>query len=381
MAHALLSASSSYRWLNCTPAPRLELQFPDRAGDAAKEGTVAHRLAEIQLRRFFHLMDEAEYKKAYEEIKASEFYSEDMESAVDVYCGIVTEKKIDAGASGVIKLEVRLSFTDWVPEGFGSADAVVISENGIEVIDFKYGKNVHVSAVGNTQMRLYALGAYQEYGFAYDFKTITMTIVQPRNGGVSSDSMTVDELLEWGDSIKPIAEKAFKGEGDTAPGIWCKFCKAQVACKTLAKYQLELEKDLFSDADLLTHEEIGEVLGRAEKLLTWVNKVKEYAYLEAVDGRPVKGYKLVEGKSVRRYKDESDVRARLVQCGLTHEDIFQPPKLLTLTAMEKKLGKKKFEEYLGSYIEKPPGQPMLVPESDKRPAITAGDMFEDLGGS
>lgn len=233
--------------------------------------------------------------------------------------------------------------------------------------------------VGNPQLRLYGLGALSEYDCFYDIKTVTMTICQPRNGCITSETLTRKELEDWGRSIKAVAATAFKGEGKTCAGDWCRFCKAKVRCRTLADYNLELEKAMTKDVELLTDEEMADVLERAEKLRTWVNKITDYAYDEAVNGRQWKGFKLVEGRSIRRYKDESAVVKALTQEGFTEDAFMKPRELQTITGLEKLLGKKKFGELLGDYIDKPAGRPVLVPESDKRPAI--GDMFKDLGGN
>ena len=370
-SHAILSASGAHRWLNCTPSARLELNFPDSSGESAREGTFAHALAELKLNNFLEPQDGNKLKS----MKKNEFYSPELEEYVDEYVEMVTEKLVSSG--GQLIIESRLDFSDYVPKGFGRGDAIILGDNTIEVCDLKYGRNVPVSAVDNPQLRLYGLGALSEYGAFMDAETVTMTICQPRNGGISSETLTVKELTDWGNAIKAIAETAFKGEGSTCAGEWCRFCKAKVRCRTLADYNLELEK--FSHADLLTDDEMAEVLERAEKLKTWVNKITEYAYDEAVNGRHWKGFKLVEGRSIRRYISESAVIKTLKEEGFTEDDFLKPRELQTITGLEKLLGKKKFSELLGDFIDKPAGKPVLVPESDKRPAI--GEMFTDLGGN
>lgn len=374
-SHAVLSASGAHRWLNCTPSARLELNFPDSSGESAREGTFAHALAELKLNSF--IRPETYNDRKYKSMKKNEFYSPELEEYVDEYVNMVTEKLVSS--SGQLIIESRLDFSEYVPKGFGRGDAIILSDTGIEVCDLKYGRNVPVSAVGNPQLRLYGLGALSEYGAFLDAETVTMTICQPRNGGISSETLSVNELTDWGNAIRAIAETAFKGEGTTCAGDWCRFCKAKVRCRALADYNLELEKAMTKDASLLTDEDMAEVLERAEKLKTWVNKITEYAYDEAVNGRQWKGFKLVEGRSVRKYSDETAISEKLLEEGYSLEEIYQPMKLLPITGLEKLLGKKKFGELLEAYIDKPAGRPVLVPESDKRPAI--GDMFKDLGGT
>ena len=371
--HAILSASGAHRWLNCTPSARLELNFPDSSGESAKEGTFAHALAELKLNNFIEPQESNNRK--LKAMKKNDFYSPELEEYVDEYVEMVIEKLVSSG--GQLIIESRLDFSDYVPKGFGRGDAIILGDNTIEVCDLKYGRNVPVSAVDNPQLRLYGLGALSEYGAFMDAETVTMTICQPRNGGISSETLTVKELTDWGNTIRAIAETAFKGEGSTCAGEWCRFCKARVRCRALADYNLELEK--FTSTDLLTDDEMAEVLERAEKLKTWVNKITEYAYDEAVNGRHWKGFKLVEGRSFRRYISESDVIKTLKEEGFKEDDFLKPRELQTITGLEKLLGKKKFSELLGDFIDKPAGKPVLVPESDKRPAI--GEMFKDLGGN
>ena len=377
-SHAVLSASGSHRWLHCTPSARLEQEFPDRSGESAREGTFAHALAELKLKNFEKPNPE-KYKTEYGKMKKDGFYSRELEEYVDNYVSMVTEKLAEAGRGAVLIIEARLDFSDYVPEGFGRGDAVIIADGTMEVCDLKYGRTVPVRAEGNPQLRLYGLGALHEYEFFYDVDKVTMTICQPRNGGISSETLTVEELTEWGNHIRQTAETAFRGGGDLCAGDWCRFCRAAARCRALADYNLELEKVMFKSIDTLSDGEMAEILERLEKLKNWETKVKDYVYAQAMDGRVFKGLKLVEGRSVRKYSDEKAVSEKLLEEGYSLEEIYQPMKLLSITAMKKLLGKKGFGEILGGLIEKPAGTPVLVPESDKRPAVTAGGMFNDLG--
>lgn len=379
-AHALLNASSSHRWLECTPSPRLEAQFPDTRSTYAEEGTFAHELAEIQLTlKTFETMAPKVYNslmKRLNELKKSELYSASMTEYIDQYITIVLEKYHEAKKSckdTLILLEQKLDFSEWVPDGFGTGDVVIISDNILEIIDLKYGQGVPVSAEGNSQMRLYGLGAINQYGLLYDFDRIRMTIVQPRLDSVSSDEMTVADLLEWGETyVKPRAALAMAGEGEFVPGDHCQFCKAKAQCRARAEANLAMARYDFQKPELLTNDEIAEILAEAERLQKWAKDVQEYALDQAVNhGVKFPGWKLVEGRSNRKYSDPEAVAAKLRAEGYSPDVIYRPQELWGITEMQKKLGKKLFEKYLGDLIIKPAGKPTLVPESDKRPEISS----------
>lgn len=373
--HATLSASGSKRWLSCPPSAVLEKHFPDHAGVFAEEGTYAHSVAEHILHGY--LTD------TNPEIDASsEYYSPELMDYVNEYTDVVIEKINAARATdkaAIAMVEERLDFSDWVPGGFGTGDAVIISDGILEIVDLKYGKGVPVPAEGNTQMQLYALGAISSYGMLYEFDSVRMTIVQPRNGGVSEQLMRVSELLEWGESVKPVAQLAINGKGEYKAGDHCRFCKAACRCKTLAAYNMELAQLEFKDANLLTDEELADVLTRVDPLKKYADKVAEYALSEALGGHAIPGYKIVEGRSRRMYTSELDAADILTGAGYQSDKIYQPTKLLSITDMQKLLTKKKFDALLGKVIEKPPGKPTLAPESDKRPVFNpAAADFDDL---
>lgn len=362
--HALLGASSSARWLVCTPSARLEAMFPDEQSPYAAEGTVAHDLAEAILRH------KLEGKKA----PKLDDYSTEMIEAVNRYVDICEEKVNEARArssDAEAMIEARLDFSRWVPEGFGTGDMVIVADGILEVIDLKYGKGVPVSAVENTQMRLYALGAYDVNEYLYDIKTVRMTIVQPRLDSVSTDEMSVEELLDWGEDIKPIAQRAWDGIGECTPCDYCNFCKARHTCRALANTCLDtFYKNGGKLNQLLTDREVSDILGMKDLITKWIKGVYDFAYEKALSGeKQWPGYKLVEGTS-RRTITEPDAAAKtLLDNGYKEEDIFKPRELEGITNLQKVLGKKGVSDYLEAYIDKPEGKPTLVPESDKRPAI------------
>ena len=362
--HALLGASSSARWLVCTPSARLEAMFPDEQSPYAAEGTVAHDLAEAILRH------KLEGKKAP---KLGD-YSTEMVEAVNRYVDICEEKVNEARArssDAEVMIEAKLDFSRWVPEGFGTGDMVIVADGILEVIDLKYGKGVPVNAIENTQMRLYALGAYDVNEFLYDVKTVRMTIVQPRLDSVSTDEMALEELLDWGEEIKPIAQRAFNGEGDCTPCDYCNFCKARHTCRALADTCLTaFYKDGGKLNQLLTDQEVSDILAMKDLITKWIKGVYDFAYEKALSGeKQWPGYKLVEGTSRRTITNPEAAAKTLLDNGYKEEDIFKPRELEGITNLQKVLGKKGVTEYLEAYIDKPEGKPTLVPDSDKRPAI------------
>jgi conserved hypothetical protein len=365
MAHAVLSASGSKRWLSCPPSARLERKFPDRAGEAAQEGTLAHALAEARIRYWLGEISENGLTLRINSIRHDALYSPEMGEYVQEYVDLCVEK-INA-AQGVALVEERLDFSRWVKNGFGTGDMVIIGDGVLEIVDLKYGKGVPVSAEGNTQMQLYALGAIEQYDYIYDFDHVRMSIFQPRNGGLSTQLMSVEELLAWGESIKPIAELAYAGKGDFKAGDHCRFCRAAAQCKALSEYNMEIAKLEFRDADLLTDDEVSFVLERVDGLVRYAEKIKTHALEEALKGHRWPGFKVVEGRSNRKITDEAKAVKLLRKAGYTDDVIYKPLAMQTITDLEKAITKKKFGELLGSVIEKPPGKPTLVPEDDKRP--------------
>ena len=365
MAHAVLSASGSKRWLSCPPSARLERKFPDKAGEAAQEGTLAHALAEARIRYWLGEISENGLALRIDSIRHDALYSPEMGEYVSEYVDLCIEKINEAHGTALV--EERLDFSRWVKNGFGTGDMVIIGDGVLEIVDLKYGKGVPVSAEGNTQMQLYALGAIEQYGYIYDFDHVRMSIFQPRNGGLSTQLMSVEELLAWGESIKPIAELAYAGRGDFKAGEHCRFCRAAVQCKALADYNLEIAKLEFRDADLLTDDEVSSVLERVDGLVRYAEKIKTFALAEALKGHKWPGFKVVAGRSNRRITDAVKAVKLLRGAGYADDVIYKPLEIQTITDLEKTITKKKFGEILGSVVEKPPGKPTLVPEEDERP--------------
>lgn len=385
-AHALLSASGSSRWLACPPSAKLGEQFEETTSTYAEEGSLAHAFAELELAKALKLIKTREYNKQLKEIKASELYLPEMDDYVQEYVTLVMERisKAKADFQGVTcLLEQRLDYSRWVPEGFGTGDAVLIYPGTVEVIDFKYGKGVAVDAEHNPQMMLYGLGAYEQYNILYDVEIVRMTIMQPRLDSVSMFELSAVELVRWAEeTVKPTAEKAFAGQGDFKAGDHCRFCPAKATCRTRAEANLELAKYDFAEPPTLSKDEIGDILAKAEELQKWAADVQAFALDKAVNhGVKFPGFKLVEGRSNRKYVDDAAVTEALLAEGYEVEAIHKPKELLGITAMERFLGKKKFNTILGDLVIKPEGRPTLVAESDKRPEINsvaaAQDDFED----
>lgn len=378
-AHALLSASGASRWINCPPSARLTEHIPDTRSGYADEGTAAHELSEIKLRRSLYPCNSQERKRladALEQFKATNpYYGPEMENAVQDYVDIVNERFMEAKARSsdtLVLLEERLDFTEWVPDGYGTGDVVFISDGVLEIIDLKYGKGVPVSAVGNAQIRLYALGAWSGYSYLYDIQEVRMTIVQPRLDAISTDVISIDELLEWAESVvKPAAALADAGEGEFKAGDHCRWCKVKATCRARADANMAALEYEFRDPALLTLEEIGSILFVAEQLKTWAKDVEEYAFEQAKRGNKIPQWKLVEGRSNRTITDKEAAMAILSKAFRETDRFLKPQELLGIGELEKRIGKKKLAELLDGLIVKPPGKPVLVPESDKRPELNS----------
>ncbi|MCI6574720.1 MAG: DUF2800 domain-containing protein [Arcanobacterium sp.] len=377
--HATLSASGSHRWLHCPPSALLEAAYRSEHGDdsspAAAEGTAAHALSEWKIRTALeHLKADAG------ERPVSEWDSPEMEEHTDAYCQFVLERAklaLEHDPSALIAIEQRLDFSHLVPAGFGTADCLIIAGNRIEVIDFKYGQGVLVEVEHNPQAMLYGLGALNVFGQLYDIEEVTLTIHQPRRENISSWALSRAELEHWGETtVKPVAELAANGQGQFQAGTWCQFCRIAAICKKRAEANLALARHEFKPAVELTDEEISEVLTQIPLLTKWASDVEAYATGMAVNqGKQWPGFKVVEGRSIRKYADEVKVAHTLEAAGYT--DIWTK-KLATITSLEKLLGKKKFAELLGELVIKPAGKPALVPESDKRPALNIDSVNDEF---
>lgn len=379
MSHAILSPSAAQRWLTCTPSARLELSFQDTAGSYAQEGTLAHSIGEAMIRQKQGVITLEELDPFIEEVKAGElgkFYNAEMHEYMDLYSGFVIERFAFAQAhtsDALLFLERKLNLTDYVPEGFGTGDAIIIADHVLEIIDLKYGKGVPVLAEQNKQMMLYSLGALRDFDYMYDIRGVRMTIFQPRLDSISAWEIPVAELRNWAETeLKPRAALAFEGAGDFAPGNHCRFCRAKAVCKANASYNLELAVHDFAEPVLLNDDEVADILNRADTFKKWIAGVEEHALHEAVNsGKQWPGYKIVEGKSNRRYTDETQIAEKLKEIGIPEDKIYAPKELLGITAMEKAITKAVFNTHLGPFIVKPSGKPTLVHESDKRPAYNS----------
>ncbi|WP_311776964.1 DUF2800 domain-containing protein [Trueperella abortisuis] len=361
--HALLSASGSHRWLNCPPSAVLESREPDSPSAAAEQGIVAHALAEWKLRRSLH--------QAPTFKPESDWIDDEMEDLTDDYVAFVQEHislaRETCGDPQVL-IEQRLDFSHVVPGGFGTGDCVIIAEPKLQIIDLKYGQGVLVEAERNPQLMLYALGALHTFGDLYDIGQVAVTIYQPRRGNVDTWETDVADLQAWAATeVKPKAELAAAGGGEFCPGSWCQFCRIAPTCRARAEANLALAQREFAPPAELTDAEIADVLARIPQLKSWAADVEAYALSLAVNqGKTWDGFKLVAGRSVRKYTDEGAVAEAAQAAGYT--DIYDK-RLIALTAMERLMGKKTFNEVLGDLVVKPVGKPTLVPDTDKRPVL------------
>lgn len=379
--HALLSASSAHRWLHCTGSPLLEKEFPDTTSVYAQEGTLAHELCELKLKKYTTVMPKGTYTRAHNKIMKSELWQNEMEGTSEAYLEYVKEIMLACEIAPAVLIEKRVDFSRYVPEGFGTADCLMLAGDTLHVIDYKHGKGVVVDAAHNPQMMLYALGAMDELSLLYRFKSVHMVIVQPRVNNISEFTMTADELRDWGETaVKTKAEAAMSGNGEFEAGDWCRFCRAKQQCKTRYESNDSLYPELSAQHDprLITLAELGEYLRRGRDMAAWLEDMREYALSESLAGAEVPGWKAVEGRGSRAFTDTDDAVDTLIRNGID-ESVLYERRVLTLAQMEKAIGKKTFGEIVGNLVVKNPGKPTLVEESDKRPKITnqptAADVF------
>lgn len=361
-SHALLSASSSHRWLNCPPSARLCEQYEDKGSDYAAEGTDAHALCEYKLKTALGI-------RTKDPTSRLSFYSEEMDECAIGYATYnmeLVETAKQTCADPVVLIEQRLDFSKYVEAGFGTGDCVIIADGALHIVDYKHGAGVLVEAEDNPQMKLYALGALELFEGIYDISDVSMTIYQPRRDNISTHTVFKEALYQWAEKVlKPAAELAYAGGGEYSCGDWCRFCKAKHDCRKRAEQNMELAKYDFKRPPLLEDDEVESILGRIDDLVAWASDIKDYALETALGGKLWQGWKLVEGRSNRKYISEDAVADAVTTAGY---DPYEH-KVMGITAMEKTLGKSRFAELLGSLVEKPQGKPTLVPESDKRPAI------------
>lgn len=371
MAHAILSASGASRWMACTPSARLEEQFPDSTSEYAREGTLAHELCELKIRKnLIEPMHTRTYNSKLKKLKEHELWQDEMDKHTDTYLEYIQGLVHSYSCTPAVMVEKKVDFSSYVPDGFGTADCIIIADGTLHVVDFKYGKGVAVSAENNPQMKLYGLGAYLEYSFLYAIDKVKMTIVQPRLDDISECEISTTELMEWAEEVvKPLAEKAYKGEGTYIAGNHCKFCRAKATCRERARMNLETSKFDFKEPALLSDEEVGEALKMAQDLAKWAEDLKDYALAESLKGKLIPGWKAVEGRGSRVFTDNEEALKVLIGSGIDETMLYER-KQLTLAQIEKVLGPKQFKELVGNMVEKSPGKPTLVIETDKREAIT-----------
>lgn len=378
-AHAKLSASGSKKWLTCTPSANLEEQFPDEGSQYASEGTFAHELFELHLQHCLKRINLEQFEQRWQKLRRDPAWSMDLQDAVLE----AMERAQDAIAEArrvckdpVILVEQRLDFSPWVPEGFGTGDLVIVTDDFVWVLDYKHGKGVRIEALDNSQMRLYGLGAYNELAHLYDIKRVRMTVLQPRLSNYGTEEMAIEDLLKWADGVVvPAAKLAWEGAGEFVAGDHCSdgFCRARFTCRARGELAMELARSDFAlvEPAQLTEEQICQVLAVGDQVATWISDVQTHALSQAEKhGKTWPGFKLVEGRSNRKYSDQDAVAQRLLSEGVPEAVIYERS-LVGITAMEKAIGKKKFAEVLSDLVVKPAGKPALVPVADKRPALSS----------
>lgn len=381
--HARLSASSAARWLNCTPSALLAEQFPDTGSKYSAAGTLAHSIAELKARKYFvEPMGPQKYGAALKKLKADENYDPGMDTATDVYLDHLKSIAMQYDPTPFVALEVKVDYSHVAPEGFGTADCIMIAGDEMHVVDYKNGSGVPVDAEENPQMMLYALGALNVYRPLYgnSIQRIHLHIVQPNAGGVKSWEISRKDLNRWAtEFVQARAKLAYNGEGDYNPGPWCDdhFCPARATCMARAKKLLGMEDVAGQDPATMSDSQIGDILTRATSLQKWVSALQDYAFNAAMGGRKIDGYKLVEGRATRDWINQDDAFKRLQEKGVPEAMLWER-KPVSVAGLEKALGKKVFSEQAGELVERKPGKPALVPESDKRPEWTPAEGAFDV---
>lgn len=372
-AHALLSASGAHRWLVCTPSAKLEEGFPDTTSEAAKEGTLAHELAELKARHYFYTPDfgKKKYTTRANKLKKENLWKDEMERYTDEYLDYLKVTALNLNTAPYVAIEQKLDLGNWIPEGFGTADCVMVYGNTVHVFDFKYGKGVQVDAEQNPQMMLYALGAYAAYKMLYPIEQICMTIVQPRIDHVSEWTCTLEELLSFGEKVKEKAALAIEGKGEYHPDEKaCRFCRAKAQCRARSDFNVKKAFNIGEMPPLISAEEAGQRLLELQDIVKYQKDLQEWALSECLAGKDVPGWKAVEGRSVRDWSDMDAAFDKLIKSETTMEEMLYEKKPLTLAQVEKLIGKKDFQDTVGEFVVKKSGKPTLVKESDKREAIT-----------
>lgn len=372
--HALLSASAAARWLSCPPSARLCAEVADEGSTYAEEGTLAHAICETKLLPFVSIVQRSTVTRRLNKLKKHELYQPEMDGYTDVYVDYVKKTALSFPSKAHISVEHLVDYSNYAPEGFGTADCLIVHGEELHVIDFKYGKGVEVSPENNPQLKLYALGALNIYGVLYPIKEIHLHIVQPRLDNIAEWTIPTDELTAWGESIKPIAQEAFEGRGEFRSGGHCRFCKVRATCRKRAEDNLALAKFEFAKPastakngePTITDEEIGDVLGQARLLKKWAEDIEEYALSAILSGKTIDGWKAVEGRGSRQFTDTSVIGDRLKAVDLSPDIAFER-RMLTVAQLEKAVGKSSFEQIFGDIVVKTKGKPTLALSTDKRP--------------
>ena len=391
-AHALLSASSAARWLACPPSARLEENFPDTTSEYAREGTLAHEVAELKLRRYaVEPMTQRAYSAKLSKLKKDELWQAEMDEHTETYLDYIKSVVLSYATKPYVMCEKRVDFSKYVPDGFGTADCLIMAGDTLHVIDLKYGKGVQVEAEGNPQMMLYALGALEACKMFFAPKTVKMAIVQPRLNHLSEWELPAIELRVWAELVvSETARLAYAGKGEFKPGNHCRFCRAKAQCKARAEACMELVQvaeawqeaggsraSLKTVAGLYSKEELSEYLAKGKILKDWYEDISGHALNLCLNGEDVPGFKAVEGRGSRAFTDLDEAFDVLMKAGIDEAMLYER-KPLTLAQAEKVVGRSKFAELVGSYIVSNPGKPTLVPESDKRKAISNAIKAEDV---
>jgi len=388
--HALLSASSAHKWLYCTPSARLEDELPDKSGQAAEEGTLAHAICELKLTKLFtdQNMTTRTFNSRMNKLQKDKLYNPEMDRFTDEYVDYVKELAFSMPAAPFIAIEKRLNYGNWAPEGFGTGDCVMLQGTELHIIDFKYGKGVPVSAEGNSQLALYALGALEEFGIIYPIEKVVLHIVQPRLKSFTKWETTRAELLAWGEWVKGRAELAYKGEGEFVEGAYCDscFCKIAGTCRRRAENHLALLDTAMdpvsgkvTEPATLSNEEVGAILKKAQFLKKWVEKLEKYVLDTLVAGGSIPGWKLIEGRSNRAFTNQEEAFAAIISSGYNEELLYER-KPLSLTEVEKILDKETWQTVVTPFVIKPTGKPTIAPADDKRPEMKLKTSAEEAFG-
>lgn len=376
--HALLSASSASKWLNCTPSARLEEKADNKTSKYMAEGTLAHAIAEFKVKTyFFDALPKRKYNSELKKFEKDENYNSEMLGHTETYLEYIKSIALQYKVAPFVSIEKKVDYGKYAKDGFGTADCLIMGGDTLHVIDFKYGKGVEVSAEENPQMKLYALGAYEELKLFYVIENVVLTIIQPRLDNISEYKLKIEDLLKWGSEVvKPKADLAFAGLGDATPGEYCRFCRVKGSCKARADKNLKAVKKVKEATNLLANTELGALLVEAADVTTWIKDLQAEALDRALQGESIPGWKVVEGRSNRVITDVDALFSKL-QENEVEEALLYKRQPLTLTELEKLVGKAKFTELASGYVEKPKGAPTLVVETDKRPIYKIGTSAEE----